>query len=134
MIAQKYRFHGRGSLRYALMHGQMARSKFFTLKWTANKHRQYPRVSVVVSKKIFKSSVKRNRVRRRLYEIVRPLLPVAPVVDVVISVYSADALTASPDELAIQLLPLLQRAGLKNLKPVSTNDRDGRTTASQATK
>lgn len=113
MISQRYRFHGHNSLRHVMSNNQITHSKFFAVRWMTNEHHHYPRVSVVVSKKVFKSAVKRNRIRRRIYEIVRHLLPDSPPVDVVISVYSAEALTATHDELAIQLLPLLHQAGLK---------------------
>ncbi|MCL2173828.1 ribonuclease P protein component [Candidatus Saccharibacteria bacterium] len=113
MISQKYRFHGHGSLRYVLTSGHRTRSEFFTIKWAVNQHRHYPRVAIIVSKKIFKSAVKRNRLRRRLYEIIRPLLLGAPAIDIVISVHLAAALTATHQELAIQLLPLLHQTGLK---------------------
>jgi len=116
MISSKYRFHGHNSLRSVFASGQMTRSKFFAVKWTANDHRHNPRVSIVISKKIFKSAVKRNRIRRRIYEIVRPLLIDAPAVDVVISVHSTEVLDTSHDELTIQLLPLLHEAGLKSQK------------------
>jgi ribonuclease P protein component len=113
MLAQKYRFHGHNSLKYVFTKGQTTRSKFFVVKWTPNEHRHNPRVSVVVSKKIFKSAVKRNRIRRRVYEMVRPLLSDTVAIDVVISIYSAEALDAPHDDLAIQLLPLLHEVGLK---------------------
>jgi ribonuclease P protein component len=91
----------------------VARSKFFTVKWVANERRRYPRLSVVISKKILKSAVKRNRVRRRVYELARPLLIDAPAIDIVISIYTPEVMDAPHDELAIQLLPLLHQAGLK---------------------
>ena len=116
MISSKYRFHGHNSLRYVLTHGQMARSKFFAVKWVVNGHRHHPRVAVVVGKKIFKSAVKRNRIRRRVYEITRPLLVDAPPVDLVINIHSAEVLDASHEELTIQLLPLLHEADLKSRK------------------
>jgi len=114
MIAQKFRFHGHASLKYVFSRGQQQRSKFFAVKWVKNSRRHQPRLAVVVSKKVFKSAVKRNRIRRRIYEISRPLLVDASGVDVVISVYDGEALTASQDELTIQLLPLLHAAGLKS--------------------
>ncbi|MDR1969873.1 MAG: ribonuclease P protein component [Candidatus Nomurabacteria bacterium] len=113
MISKKYRFHGHNSLRYVFSNGQVAHSKFFTVKWVNNDHRHHPRVSVVVSKKIFKSAVKRNHVRRRIYEITRPLLSSTPAIDTVINIHSTDVLAATHDELAIQLLPLLHEAGFK---------------------
>lgn len=113
MLSQKYRFHGHGSMKYVFANGQVTRSKFFTVKWVSNEHRHQPRVSVIVSKKIFKSSVKRNRTRRRVYAIVQPLLIGASPIDVVISVHSMEVLTATHNELTIQLLPLLHETGLK---------------------
>jgi len=113
VISQKYRFHGHNSLRYVMSNGQVAHSKFFAVRWAVNKHRRHPRVAVVVSKKIFKSAVKRNRIRRRIYEITRHLLPGSPAIDIIISVYSADVLAAKHDELTIQLLPLLHGTGLE---------------------
>ena len=114
MIAQKFRFHGHASLKYVFSRGQQSRSKFFSIKWTTNPRRRNPRLAVVVSKKVFKSAVKRNRIRRRVYEIVRPFLTDTPAIDVVISVYAAEVLDASHDELTIQLLPLLHKASLKS--------------------
>ena len=113
MISQKYRFHGHGSLNYVFSKGQMVRGRFFTIKWVENERRHHPRLAVVVSKKVFKAAVKRNRIRRRVYEIARPLLNDAAAVDIVISVHVAEALDAPHDELTIQLLPLLHEVGLK---------------------
>ncbi len=114
MISGKFRFHGHGSLGYVFAHGHADRSRFFVVKAVANPRRRYSRLSVVVSKKIFSSAVKRNRTRRRIYEIARPFLNKSQTAcDVIISVYSAEALTASHEELTLQLLPLLHSAGLK---------------------
>jgi ribonuclease P protein component len=116
MIAKKYRFHGHNSLKYVFSNGKLARSKYFSVKWASNQRRRHPRLAVVVSKKIFKSAVKRNRIRRRVYEIARPLLTDALPIDVVVSVYAAEVLDAPAEELAIQLLPLFHQAGLKSSK------------------
>jgi ribonuclease P protein component len=117
VIAQKFRFHGHASLKYVFRNGDQARSHFFSVKYVANPHRRYSRLAVVVSKKIFKSSVKRNRIRRRIYEIARPfLLASQRPVDVVVTVYAPEVLTASHQELTLQLLPLLHQAGLSSDK------------------
>jgi ribonuclease P protein component len=115
MIAKKFRFHGHGGMKIVFSRGQLARSRFFTLKWILNTRRRTPRLSVVVSKKVFKSAVKRNRIRRRVYEIVRPMIlktgsPVA--VDMVISVYSSEVLAAESRELSKQLLELIEKTGV----------------------
>lgn len=71
MLAYTYRFHGYGSLRYLIKHGATVRSRHMVLKYVANRHRSHPRIAVVVSKKVFKSAVKRNRIRRRVFEAIR---------------------------------------------------------------
>jgi len=116
MIAQKFRFHGHNSLKYVFSNGESDRSRSMAIKWISNPRRRRPRLSVVVSKKVFKSAVKRNRIRRRIYELARPILVDAPAIDVVISVYAREVLDLPHDELTIQLLPLLKEAGLKSAK------------------
>lgn len=71
MLAKKFRFHGHGSLRYVYRNGQAVRGRVFTVKYTKNPTRTQSRYAVVISKKIHKSAVSRNRVRRRIYEILR---------------------------------------------------------------
>ena len=71
MIARKHRFHGYGSLRYVYQHGQTVRGPIIAMKFATNPKRQDYRLAVVVSKKVSKSAVKRNRIRRRLFEAVR---------------------------------------------------------------
>ena len=71
MISSLYRFHGHNSLRYVYSNGKAVRSQLFTVKYVTNKHRKNPRFSVVVSKKVIKSAVGRNRIRRRIYEYLR---------------------------------------------------------------
>lgn len=117
MISQKYRFHGHASLKYVFANGRGLRSSFFTVKYIENPNRHHPRVAVVISKKVYKSAVKRNRIRRRVYEIVRPFLETASAIDIAISVYSPEVLTASHDELTIQLLPMFDQIGLKQKTP-----------------
>lgn len=115
MIAQRYRFHGHSSLKFVFANGQSARSNYFGVKYTINRHRRYSRLAVVVSKKILKQATARNRVRRRIYEIVRPfLIDTNQAIDVVITVYAPETLTACHQELTIQLLPLLHQAGLQS--------------------
>ena len=114
VISKNFRFHGHASLKYVFAHGNAARGRWFAMKYLANPRRSRPRLAVVVSKKVFKSAVQRNRVRRRVYEIARPfIVATSQPIDVAISVYSPEILTAPHDELAKQLLPLLHRAGLR---------------------
>jgi len=112
MISQKYRFHGRSSLKYVFTNGNNIRNSFFSVKWTANSHRKHPRVAVIVSKKVYKSAVRRNRIRRRVYTAVQPILGNAPPIDIAINIYSPEVLMLTNEELIDQLLPSLNKAGL----------------------
>lgn len=74
---------------------------------------KHSRVAVVVSKKIHKSAVKRNRIRRRIYENIRPRLDTwkSPS-EVVITVYQADLADMPQSELAQAIDDLLRRGKL----------------------
>lgn len=74
MLAKKYRFHSRGGVRYVYQKGSTIRTPFLSLVFAPNA-RGYQRFAVVVSKKVLKSAVGRNRIRRRVYEAIRHELP-----------------------------------------------------------
>jgi ribonuclease P protein component len=100
MIAFKYRFHGHGSLKYVYRNGQALRTHLVTLKYSHNPHRKQPRFAVVVSKKVLKSAVGRNRIRRRLYEILRSFTTADfPGYDMVFIVSSSEIINLPADEL-----------------------------------
>jgi ribonuclease P protein component len=73
------------------------------MKYVANKRRERPRVAVIVSKKVAKSAVKRNRMRRRVYEILRLHYNFEKPYDVAVTIFSDEVLTVSHDELKEQL-------------------------------
>lgn len=113
MLAFEYRFHGHGSLRYVYKNGTAQRSRYFTVKTTTNKRRKRSRFAVVVSKKVHKSAVGRNRMRRRVYEIIRHELPrLVGTHDVVIILSSSEVIGAPALELNEQIQHLFQEAGL----------------------
>lgn len=113
MIPSPFRFHGHNSLRYVYANGKAVRSQPVTIKWVTNTHRTRPRVSVVVSKKVLKSAVGRNRIRRRIYEYMRTHLPqLHDVYDIVIIVTSAELRTMPYSELEPLLDGLFEKAGL----------------------
>ncbi len=65
----------------------------------------------MVSKKTLKSAVGRNRVRRRVYEVLRTHLEdLSPNNDVVLLVVSPEVKTMSSDELNTTILELLAKA------------------------
>lgn len=113
MISKSHRFHGHSSLSYVYKHGRVVRGPLMALKFVPNDRRTEYRLSVVVSKKVAKLAVVRNRIRRRLYEVVRHYEPQITVPhDVVITVFS-DVVQALPaDELERTVRAQLLQAGL----------------------
>lgn len=99
MISRFHRFHGHNALTYAYKNGKTIRGSFYAVKYAPNQRDGY-RLAVVVGRKVHKSAVQRNRIRRRLYEIVRRLedRKITPV-DIVITVFDEKAATMPATEL-----------------------------------
>ena len=113
MLSHLHRFHGHGSLRYLYRNGKSQSNKFLSIKYNKNPNRVHSRFAVVVSKKIFKSAVKRNRVRRRIYEIIRTHIDeIGLPYDVAITIHSGELLLMPAPELERQLLSLLAKERL----------------------
>ncbi|MCX6727382.1 MAG: ribonuclease P protein component [Candidatus Saccharibacteria bacterium] len=111
MIAYKHRFHGHNSLRFVYAHGKTYRGQLLSIRIAENAGRIEYRCAVVVSKKISKSAVKRNRMRRRLYEIVRKNQDTIKIpADIVITVFSDDILTTDHANLEATVLRLLMQS------------------------
>lgn len=120
MLRQKNRFHGHGSLKYVYQHGRAIRSKLFNIRYAYNPRRPHNRVAVVVPKKIAKAAVKRNRIRRRLFEAIRLELPqLASHHDIVINVYSPELIVIPFEVLQTELRTLLHESRL--IKPATDN-------------
>ncbi len=120
MLASDYRFHGHGSLNYLYRNGKTVRGRLFMLKFVQNKRREANRASVVVSRKVAKSAVVRNRIRRRLYEVLRLHWKqiVAPT-DLVVTVLSVEVATIPAKELNHMLFELLKQSHLYQAAPAS---------------
>jgi len=100
MINRKNRFHGHGSLNYVYRNGKTIRGPLCALKYAPNSRREEFRLSVVVSKKVHKSAVVRNRIRRRLYEEFRLKSPeFRGVYDIVVVVFNEQIAVITPAEL-----------------------------------
>jgi ribonuclease P protein component len=113
MLGFKYRFHGHGSLRYVYAHGDTVRTRLMTLRYTFHPKRENPRIAVVVSKKVLKRAVGRNRIRRRLYEAVRHEIPhLKHNTDLAIIVFSAEVLDLTPSELVQTIRQIFEGAGV----------------------
>lgn len=70
MLNRKYRFHSRGGVRFTYQKGKTVRTSKMSVTVAPNT-RNCTRIAVVVSKKVLKTAVGRNRIRRRVYEALR---------------------------------------------------------------
>lgn len=111
MISRVHRFHGYGSLKGVYLRGQSVRGPLITLKFTQRgSHKPY-RVAVVVSRKVHKSAVVRNRIRRRIYEIVRQSDGlITPGTDLVFTVFNDQVAELEATRLQAVITGLLRQA------------------------
>lgn len=113
MITRAHRFHGHGSLQFAYRQGKTVRGRFVSLKFARNSRRSRYRAAVVVSKKVHKSAVVRNRIRRRMYEVVRQHIVPAQPYDLIFTVFDERVAAMPADELQSTVLAQLQTAGIQ---------------------
>lgn len=112
MIKSTHRFHGRGSLRFVYQRGQTVRGAQISLRYVLNSRRSEYRAAVVVSRKVSKSAVVRNRVRRRIYEIVRNnSAAINGPFDLVFTVYGDEVARLPHAKLQKAVLGQLRKAG-----------------------
>ncbi|MBQ3642575.1 MAG: ribonuclease P protein component [Methanobrevibacter sp.] len=110
MLNKKYRFHSRGGVRYVYQKGETVRSPKMSLVFVDNE-RGFTRVGVVVSKKVEKTAVGRNRIRRRIYEAIRNNFDLLPKKrDYIFVVYSKDVLKIPFNELESRLGELVEQS------------------------
>lgn len=113
MLARTHRFHGYGSLRFVYNNGQTLRSPLLSLRYHLNPKRQTYRCAVVISKKTEKSAVKRNRMRRRIYELIRQNdAKIAKPYDIVVTVFNPSVGQMPAPELAKAVNGLLDKSGV----------------------
>lgn len=113
MIRATHRFHGHNSLNFVYGHGKTVRSGQVSLKFCLNPKRSSYRAAVVVSKKVNKSAVIRNRIRRRIYEIIRVYQPkITEPYDLVFTVFSDQIATMPHKDLLTAIQSTLKAAKL----------------------
>lgn len=120
MLDALHRFHGLKSLNFAYKSGQIVRGGQLSLRYAPNMRRRTYRVAVVVSKKVDKSAVVRNRIRRRLYEVIRlQLAGLEQPLDLVFTAFNPQLATIESAQLERQVADLLRRAGVKGRPTVA---------------
>ncbi|MDL2363291.1 MAG: ribonuclease P protein component [Patescibacteria group bacterium] len=118
MLSRSHRFHGYGSLKGTYSRGSTVRSPLITIKYLNRSPDKPYRVAIVVSKKVAKSAVVRNRIRRRLYAATREQSAlIAPGTDLVVTVFNAEVAVMPAEQLVTTVSGLLQKIA----KPANNN-------------
>lgn len=119
MLGRSHRFHGHNSLRYAYQNGQLIRGSQLSIKYVLNDRRSNYRCAVVVSRKVHKSAVDRNRIRRRIYEIIRHGEPlITKPYDIVVTVFSDQLILLPMQDLEHLVLSQLKKAHIMSAGPL----------------
>lgn len=111
MIAKKYRFRGQNDIRRVYRRGKTVRGPIMSMKYLPNRQLDHYRLAVVVSKKVHKSAVTRNRIRRRIYEAVRRRQDRIQPLDIVITIFHDTAASMPADELEAMIHAQFSQAG-----------------------
>ena len=113
MITKANRFHGHNSLSLVYRKGQTVSVPQATLKFVPKKNERPYRLAVVVSRKVDKSAVVRNRIRRRIYESFRNKhTKFNQNVDIIFTVHSVQLASMKAQELDILINHLLVKSTL----------------------
>ena len=125
MIHRTHRFHGIKSLGFVYRRGQIIHGAGLSLKYILNQRNTSYRVAVVVSRKVSKSAVVRNRIRRRIYEAVRMVeQQITSPYDVVFLVSQADLAKVRSKNLVNLIHSQLAKAGVIADGPLSATDQN----------
>ena len=113
MLSKKFRFHSRGGVKYTYRNGKTVRTQKLALIFN-NNPRNYTRFAVVVSKKVNKTAVGRNRLRRRVYEAIRLNLDKIPKNrDYIFVVYDVSLKTPPFSDLSELICSLVRESMIK---------------------
>lgn len=112
MIAKEHRFTGQAGLRFVYRRGTSVRGPLFSIKCIRNQRRASYRAAVVISRKVHKSAVVRNKIRRRLYETISLIeADIAGPFDIIINVYQPSVADEPFESLERHLRKQLKEAG-----------------------
>ena len=112
MLGSRNRFQGRNSLTPVYRKGHTARQSDMQLRVLSTQNATF-RLAVVVSKKVHKSAVVRNRIRRRIYEIARLRLHAENHRDIVVTVFDARFAVLPASEMNDIVVKLFHKARLR---------------------
>jgi ribonuclease P protein component len=119
-LKRAVRLRNSGDFQRVRQQGRSVSSRLLILVWSPNDSGR-TRIGFVVSKRIAKQAVERNRLKRLLGEAVRGYLPdILPGMDIVISARNATG-AAPLSTLSNEIRILLQRAKLLAIARSTTN-------------
>lgn len=113
MLARVFRLRRSVDLAKVYKFGKSSSTHGFYIKMRST---NFPtsRVAVVVPKKVSKKAVVRNRIKRRIYEIMRTNWPqIQPGFDMIIMV-TVDISKTTPTQLETNILQCLKRLGVRS--------------------
>lgn len=114
MLSRTHRFHGHNSLNWAYRNAKTVRDQRMTLKYALNPKRSSFRAAVVVSRKVSKSAVIRNRIRRRIYSILENITKdLSGSYDLIFNIYTTEVADMPFEELSALIGHLFEQAKLK---------------------
>lgn len=112
MLGRTHRFHGLKALNGVYKRGSTVRASMLGLRYASRGDERPYRVAVVVSKKVNKSAVARNRIRRRVYDAVREnSAGIRPGTDMIFTVFDDRVREMPPAGLRKAIAGLIDKAG-----------------------
>lgn len=109
MLERKHRFHGYTSLKKTYPKTKSVRGSYISLRYVVRSGGKPFRVAVVVGKKVHKSAVKRNRIRRRVFEAIRTSKNIPESTDLIFNIYSEQVAEMEFSVLVEQINDLLSK-------------------------
>jgi ribonuclease P protein component len=109
MLKKINRFHRRNHVAKVYKNGLSVRGRSVSLKYLHTEGLDNFRVAVVVSKKVSKSAVTRNRIRRRVSSIVEAQNNLSQDLEMVFTVYGKEVANMQYDSLREEITSLIQK-------------------------
>lgn len=113
MLPKKYRLADRRMFRRALARGARVEGKFFVLSVLAGLGREELKAGVIISAKISKKAVVRNKIRRILYDSVRAVLGKIPKRAALVFLAKKSAAGAKKEEITEDVEQILERVNIQ---------------------
>jgi len=114
VVSSIHRFHSPRAIAAVYHKGKVFRAPKLTMRCVPNNLGHF-RTGVVVSKKVHKSAVVRNRIRRRVYEIIRIVTEPQSSYDLVFYVFDASLATMNHAELQQTVVKLIKSSGATSM-------------------